>query len=241
MMEKQKFLDCIKGQLIVSCQALEDEPLHGSEIMAKMAFAAKVGGAAAIRANSVEDIIAIKEATKLPVIGLIKQDYENSPVYITPTKKEIKALIDSGVDVIALDATKQERPDRESLAELVLYIREHSDCLIMGDVSNFEEGVAAVWAGVDLVSTTLSSYTSYTRDRTIPDLPLIEELSKATKIPVIAEGNISTPEEAAKALRLGAYAVVVGTAITRPQILTKQFYEAIRSTAEQISKEKQVK
>ncbi|MED4017855.1 N-acetylmannosamine-6-phosphate 2-epimerase [Sutcliffiella cohnii] len=238
-MRKREILERIYGQLIVSCQALPDEPLFGSEHMAKMALAAKVGGAAAIRANSVVDIVAIKEATGLPIIGLIKQDYSNSPVYITPTKKEISALIDANVDVIALDATKQGRPNKESLEELVAYIRTKSDCLIMGDISSFEEGIAAEKAGVDMLSTTLSSYTPYTKDRMIPDLPLLEELAKKATIPVIAEGNISTPEEAAKALELGAFAVVVGSAITRPQIITKQFYVAVRETAEKLLQAKQ--
>ncbi|AST90857.1 MULTISPECIES: N-acetylmannosamine-6-phosphate 2-epimerase [Sutcliffiella] len=238
-MRKREILERIYGQLIVSCQALPDEPLFGSEHMAKMALAAKVGGAAAIRANSVVDIVAIKEATGLPIIGLIKQDYSNSPVYITPTKTEISALIDANVDVIALDATIQERPNKESLEELVAYIRNKSDCLIMGDISTFEEGIAAEKAGVDMLSTTLSSYTPYTKDRMIPDLPLLEELAKKATIPVIAEGNISTPEEAAKALELGAFAVVVGSAITRPQIITKQFYVAVRDTAEKLLQAKQ--
>ncbi|TYS63884.1 N-acetylmannosamine-6-phosphate 2-epimerase [Bacillus infantis] len=240
-MVKQAFMEKIKGQLIVSCQALPEEPLHGADMMARMAVAAKEGGAAAIRANGTDDVIAIRKACNLPVIGLIKRDYSGSPVYITPTKVELDALIEAGADVIALDATKQKRPNGESLEELILYIRERSSCLIMGDISNFEEGIAAGWAGVDLISTTLSSYTPYTKDRRIPDLPLIEELAKATEIPIIAEGNIKTPMEAAEALKLGAHAVVVGTAITRPQVITKQFYEAIRETAERMTLKKQVK
>ncbi|CAG9621154.1 N-acetylmannosamine-6-phosphate 2-epimerase [Sutcliffiella rhizosphaerae] len=237
-MAYKDFFNKIKGELIVSCQALPEEPLHGPETMAKMALAAKIGGAKAIRANGVVDILAIKAATSLPVIGLIKQEYTNSPVYITPTKKELQALMDAKVEVIALDATSQSRPNREALGEMIAYIRDHSNCLIMGDVSNFEEGIAAAWAGVDMISTTLSSYTPYTKNRLIPDLPLIEELAKASKVPVIAEGNIKTPDEAAEALRLGAHAVVVGTAITRPQIVTKYFHDAIRRTAVKISEKK---
>lgn len=237
-MGKRDFLKKVKGQLIVSCQALPHEPLHGSKYMAKMALAAKEGGAAAIRANGVEDILAIKKETGLPVIGLIKQDYENSPVYITPGKREISSLIKADVDVIALDATFQERPGKECLEELVRYIRENSDCLIMGDISTFEEGITAAKVGVDMLSTTLSSYTPYTKDRCIPDIPLIRELSNATDVPVIGEGNISTPKEAAHALESGAHAVVVGTAITRPQIVTKQFYEAIQREAINIHSDK---
>ncbi|QOY37140.1 N-acetylmannosamine-6-phosphate 2-epimerase [Anaerobacillus isosaccharinicus] len=238
-MNKKNFLERIKGQLIVSCQALPNEPLHGSDYMAKMAQAAKVGGAACIRANGVEDIKAIKQVTQLPIVGLIKQDYKNSPVYITPTKTEIQLLIDAGADVIALDATTQDRPNHESLEELIRYIRINSQCLIMGDISTFDEGIAAVEAGVDLVSTTLSSYTPYTKDRVIPDLPLIEELAKATTTPIIAEGNIKTPAEAARAIELGAHAVVVGTAITRPQIVTKQFCDEIKKTTDRLLQSKQ--
>ncbi|MBS4219020.1 N-acetylmannosamine-6-phosphate 2-epimerase [Bacillus sp. FJAT-49711] len=229
-MNKEEFFKKIKGQLIVSCQALPGEPLHGPQFMSKMAMAAKEGGAVSIRANGVEDIKAIKSLTQLPVIGLIKRHYPGCPVYITPSKKEIQDLIDAKADIIALDATNQERPNLESLEEIVQYIRENSNCLIMGDISTFEEGMAAEKAGVDMVSTTLSSYTSYTKDRVVPDFPLIEALVQNSLIPVIAEGNIATPMEAAKALELGAHAVVVGTAITRPQIITKQFFEVVRKT-----------
>ncbi|WP_413377406.1 N-acetylmannosamine-6-phosphate 2-epimerase [Alkalihalobacillus sp. 1P02AB] len=234
-MNREDFMKCIKGQLIVSCQALLGEPLHGENFMAKMALAAKEGGAAAIRANGVNDIKAIKKEIGLPVIGLIKQNYENSKVFITPTLKEIDALIEVEVDVIAIEATFQERPNKESFEELVQYIHQSSTCLIMGDVSTYEEGMAAIEAGVDLVSTTLSSYTSYTKERVIPDLPLIEKLSKATDVPIVAEGNIKTPDEAANALHAGAYSVVVGAAITRPQIITKRFYQAIQEANETLN------
>ncbi|MBW8350091.1 N-acetylmannosamine-6-phosphate 2-epimerase [Bacillus sp. IITD106] len=233
-MNTQDFLESIKGQLIVSCQALSNEPLYGPQYMAKMALAAKEGGAIAIRANGIEDITAIKKETNMPIIGLIKQHYSNSPVYITPSIKEIQSLIDTGVEVIALDATYQERPFGESFEDLVHYIRKKSTCLIMGDISTFEEGMTACEVGVDLVSTTLSGYTPYTKHRQKPDFLLIEELSKHSSVPVIAEGNICTPEKAAKALRLGAYAVVVGTAISRPQIITKQFYDEISKTTEEL-------
>ncbi|MFS0612447.1 N-acetylmannosamine-6-phosphate 2-epimerase [Lederbergia ruris] len=235
-MNKQEFLQEIKGQLIVSCQALPGEPLHGSEFMSKMAIAAKMGGAAAIRANSIADIKAIKQATQLPMIGLIKQNYPNCPVYITPTLKEVQALIHAGVDVIALDATKQQRPNHVTLKELIEYIRKHSHCLIMGDISTCEEGIYASECGVDLISTTLSSYTDYTKDRSIPDFPLLESLAGVVEIPVIAEGNIKTPGEAVKALELGAHAVVVGSAITRPQLITKDFADALKVSNKSLDK-----
>ncbi|KMK78068.1 N-acetylmannosamine-6-phosphate 2-epimerase [Alkalihalobacillus pseudalcaliphilus] len=230
-MNQDLFLQEIKGQLIVSCQALPGEPLYGADHMAKMALAAKQGGAAAIRANSVTDILAIKAEVDLPVIGLIKQNYKDSPVFITPTKKEVQLLIEAEVDVIAIEATFQERPNQERFEELIDLVRNSCNSLIMADVSTYEEGFKAIELGVDLISTTLSSYTSYTKEREIPDLPLIERLSQQSPIPIIAEGNIKTPEEAAKAIHAGAYAVVVGAAITRPQIITKSFYEAVQEAS----------
>lgn len=227
-MEKQEFFELIKGGLIVSCQALEDEPLYGASHMAKMGIAAKMGGAVAIRANGKEDIIAIRKATGLPTIGIIKRNYSDSDVFITPTLKEISELIEAGTDVITLDATMRKRPNGLTFREMVTFIRENSCSLIMGDVSTVEEGIMAVNEGCDLVSTTLSGYTPYSPQIDGPDFNLIKELSVACNVPVIAEGRISTPEEAIEAFRNGAHSVVVGTAITRPQILTKRFVEGLK-------------
>ncbi|MFF2447428.1 N-acetylmannosamine-6-phosphate 2-epimerase [Neobacillus sp. NPDC058068] len=227
-MEKHEFLNKIKGRLIVSCQALEDEPLHGSEIMAKMGLAAKMGGAAAIRANGKEDIIAIRKATGLPTIGIIKRDYHDSDVFITPSLREVVELIESGAEVITLDATERPRPKGVKFSELVSYIRQNSNSLIMADVSTVKEGIEAVDQGCDLISTTLSGYTPYSPQLTGPDFSLIKELSSFVNVPVIAEGRISTPDEAIEAFRNGAYSVVVGTAITRPQEITKRFVEELK-------------
>jgi N-acylglucosamine-6-phosphate 2-epimerase len=226
-MEKEAFLQIIKGKLIVSCQALEDEPLHGSNYMAKMSLAAKQGGAVAIRANGKEDIIAIREETGLPTIGIVKRVYSNSDVYITPTLKEVKELIESGTDVITLDATSRKRPNGITLGELITFIRKNGNCLIMGDVSTVDEGRNAVLEGCDLISTTMSGYTPYSRQLNGPDFELIKELSSSVHVPVIAEGRISTPKEAVNALLCGAYSVVVGSAITRPQEITKRFSKQI--------------
>lgn len=227
-MEKDQFLSLIKKRLIVSCQALEDEPLHGASYMAKMAAAAIEGGAVAIRANSATDIEAIKQYNKIPVIGLVKRNYSDSDVYITPTKKEIDELLEVGTDVIALDATKRKRPNNEDLKDLFDYIHSN-DTLILADVSNFEEGITAFDLGADMVSTTLSGYTDYTQyDLEGPDMTLVEELAKYTEQPIIAEGRVNTPEEARITLEKGAYAVIVGSAITRPQLITKRFVDALR-------------
>lgn len=218
----------IKGKLIVSCQALEDEPLHSSFIMGKMGLAAKIGGAAAIRAQSAEDIKEIKKVTGLPVIGLVKRNYEDSNIYITPTKKEVDELLTTDCEVIALDATMRERPNNEELKELIYYIHKNKR-LVMGDISTIEEGINAEILGVDCVSTTLSGYTPYSRQEDSVDLNIVEKLSHRLYIPVIGEGKISTPDDLKRVFKCGAYAAVVGGAITRPQLITSKFVDAINS------------
>ncbi|RSK28877.1 N-acetylmannosamine-6-phosphate 2-epimerase [Bacillus sp. HMF5848] len=217
----------VQGSLIVSCQALEDEPLHGADIMAKMAVAAEMGGARAIRANSKQDIIAIKQAVKLPVIGLVKRTYPDSDIYITATKQEINELLEAGADMIAIDATKRKRPNGESLEKLVQYTKS-KHVAIMADISTFEEGFNAEKLGFDCVSTTMSGYTPYSPQQPGPDFTLLEKLVTTLRIPVIAEGRIHSPELANQALQLGAFAVVVGSAITRPQDITKRYVQAIK-------------
>ncbi|RDW22198.1 N-acetylmannosamine-6-phosphate 2-epimerase [Oceanobacillus arenosus] len=228
-MKKMDFLKAVKNQLIVSCQAAPGEPLFGSTIMSKMSLAAKEGGAVAIRANGKEDIIAIRKATGLPTIGIIKREYENSGVYITPTLTEVQELIESGTEVIALDATRRIRPNNVSLEELIAYIKKNSHCLIMGDVSTAAEGKYAIEAGCDFVSTTLSGYTPYSRQLIEADFELIKELSTDSNIIILAEGRINSPEDASKAIKFGAYSVVVGTSITRPTVVTKRFVDKMKA------------
>lgn len=222
-MDKELFLRTIKNQLIVSAQAYPGEPLYGAETMARMSLAAKNGGAVAIRANGKEDIIAIKKATSLPTIGIVKQTYPDSDVYITPTLKEVQELIESGTDVIALDATNRKRPGGISLAELVDYIKDNSDALIMGDISVASEGLEAMRCGCDIVSTTLSGYTDYSSQKDGPDFELIKELAKMEDLIVIAEGKIRNPAELLQVFEIGAFSAVVGTAITRPENITAEF------------------
>lgn len=215
-------LNILKGELIVSCQALEAEPLYGSEIMAKMATAAIEGGAKGIRANSLRDIQAIQRAVDVPVIGIIKKIYEDSEVYITPTVKEVDALVSQGVTVVAMDATGRIRPGGISLEAFFSEIRaRYPRQLFMADVSNVEEARAARDLGFDLIATTLVGYTPYTEGEN--PLTVLEGIVQTLDAPIIAEGNIETPAMAARALELGAYSVVVGSAITRPQIITKRF------------------
>ncbi len=225
-MDKCKIFASIKGRLIVSCQALENEPLCSPFIMGRMALAAKIGGAACIRANSKEDICEIKRIVDLPVIGLKKINYPGCEVYITPTLKEVFSLIESGADVIAFDATSRQRPGNVSIKEIICEIKA-AGRLAMADISTFEEGVAAEAAGADIISTTMSGYTLYSPETEGPDYRLIYSLSKKCNIPVIAEGRVKTPEQMLECFSRGAYSVVVGGAITRPQIITRDFVRAI--------------
>lgn len=220
-------LENLKGKLIVSCQALENEPLHSSFIMGRMALAAKLGGASAIRAQGVEDINEIKKVTGLPVIGIIKRNYPDSEIYITPTKKEIDELLETSCEMIALDATTRQRPGNESLEFLVQYIHSHNR-LVMADCSTLDEAAYAEKIGCDCASTTLCGYTSYSENYEGPNLLLISALAKELHIPVIAEGKINTPNDLRDVLDAGAYCAVVGGAITRPLQITKKFTSILR-------------
>jgi N-acylglucosamine-6-phosphate 2-epimerase len=218
---------------IVSCQALEDEPLFGASHMAAMAVAAEQGGAVAIRCNSPADIAAIRQAVSLPLIGLYKRDYDNSDVYITPTMEEVKAVVEAGAHMVAIDATSQPRPDGRTIAEFIAEIKAvYPQVPIVADISTFEEGVHSMELGADLISTTLSGYTPYSEQQSEPDLELVKRLADLNRTPVLAEGRIWTPDQCLECLRAGAYATVVGTAITRPREITKQFVHVIRGFGE---------
>lgn len=222
-------LDQIKNKLIVSCQALPDEPLHSSFIMGRMAIAAYLGGASGIRANSVEDIKEIKKHVNLPIIGIIKQVYPGSDVFITPTEKEIDALYCEGVDIIALDATDRVRPDGSTISELFPQLRrKYKDQLFMADCSTYEEAVKATQLGFNCVGTTLSGYTEKTKGTHLPNFEMVEKLVNTSSVPVIAEGGISTPEELKRMFDLGVHSAVVGSAITRPMEITKRFVQAFK-------------
>lgn len=221
----------IKGQLIVSCQALPNEPLHSSFIMGRMALAAQEGGGKAIRANTAEDIREIKSVVNLPVIGIVKRDYDDSSVFITATMKEIDELTAVGCDIIAIDATKRLRPNGQTLDDFYQEIRsKYPEQALMADCSTLEEAVHADALGFEFIGTTLIGYTDYS-PMLEPDehLVLIQEIIDQVQGHVIAEGNINTPEMARKVLDMGSYAVVVGSAITRPQLITKRFSEAIHA------------
>lgn len=231
-MTNEEILNSIKGGLIVSCQALESEPLHDSYIMSKMAYAAMLGGAVGIRCNTVKDIKAIKNAVDLPIIAIIKKEYCDSDVYITPTIDEIDALVETGCDIIATDATDRPRPEGKSLKEFFTEVRKkYPNQLFMADTSCFEEGKLAEELGFDLIGTTMSGYTPYTKGRKLPDCELIKRYSTELNTPVIAEGGIWCPEDLTNAYKAGAFSAVVGTAITRPMDITKRFVKALEDKA----------
>ncbi|MFJ7684751.1 N-acetylmannosamine-6-phosphate 2-epimerase [Peribacillus butanolivorans] len=228
----QQMLDKMHKGLIVSCQALENEPLHSSFIMGRMAIAAKEGGATCIRANSVADIMEIKKNVDLPVIGIIKQVYGQNDVYITPTMVEIDALMETKAEIIATDATARIRPNGKTLEQFYCDIRaKYPDVLLMADVSTIDEAVYADHLGFDIVAPTLYGYTSETMGQKIyqDDYAVLKEIIKAVKnAKVIAEGNVITPEIARSILDMNVHAVVVGGAITRPQQITKRFVNAMQ-------------
>lgn len=221
----------LRHKLIVSCQALPDEPLHSDFIMARMAVAAKEGGASGIRANSVVDIAAIQKVVDLPIIGIIKRDYQDADVYITATMKEVDELMTVRPDIIAIDATTSTRPNGESLKEFFQKVKEkYPDQLWMADCSTIDEMLTADQLGFDYIGTTLVGYTKQSQGDKIEsnDFEIIRKALSQLSHPLIAEGNIDTPDKVRRVLELGAYSVVVGSAITRPQLITKKFVEATK-------------
>lgn len=222
----------LKNGLIVSCQALEDEPLHSSFIMGRMALAAKMAGAVGIRANTVSDIKEIKKNVDLPIIGIIKKDYDNSEVYITPTMDEIDELVAEGVEIIATDGTNSKRPKNEGLEDFYKEIRKkYPHIKLMADCSTVEEALRADKLGFDYIGTTLVGYTDQSKNDKIDadDFKILREIIEKCDHPVIAEGNIDSPEKAKRVLELGALTVVVGGAITRPQNIAKKFVDCIET------------
>ena len=224
----------IYKKLIVSCQALPDEPLHSSFIMGRMAKAAKEGGACGIRANSREDIEEIKRNVELPIIGIVKKEYADSPVYITPTMREVDALVEAGADIIALDATGSRRPGGVLLDDFVEEIRNrYPGQPLMADCSTVEEVLHADRLGFDFLGTTLVGYTEQSAGKQIEenDFEIIRQILEKVNHPVIAEGNINTPQKARSVTEIGCYSVVVGSIITRPQVITRTFTEEIDKLA----------
>ena len=219
-------LEKLKNQIIVSVQAMPNEPLYEESCIIAMMKSVVNGGAKGLRLAGARDVKNAKKIFDIPIIGLTKPDKlpDNwkEIVYITPTLKEVNELIEANADIIATDATQRLRP-KESLKEIVNYIKSHNK-LSMADISTFEEGIKARELGFDIISTTLSGYTQYSNQNMEgPDFELLEKLVKELNCPIILEGRIWEPNEVNKAFELGAHSVVIGSAITRPQLITKRF------------------
>jgi N-acylglucosamine-6-phosphate 2-epimerase len=216
----------LRGGLIVSCQAEEGSPFFQPESMARFARAAELGGAVGIRAKE-PDIRAIKGMCGLPIIGIDKVYLEGFEVYITPRFEDAQRIAEAGADIIALDCTPRPRPGGVTMEELVHRIKSELKLPVMADIATVEEAIAAEHADADIVATTLSGYTTYSPTRETPDFDLLEAVVRAVEVPVIAEGHIQTLSEAQKCFALGAWAIVIGTGITRPVELTERFVKAI--------------
>lgn len=217
----------LRGRLIVSCQAYPGEPLRDPRAMMLFAQSAIEGGAAAIRAQGLDDIKLIHQNITVPQIGLWKDG--NDPVFITPTLQHARAVADAGADVVAIDGTRRPRPDGLTLKQTIAQLHATSRVLVMADCGSLDDALAAQDAGADIVGTTLAGYTGERVKTSGPDLDLITEMAAAIDIAVFAEGRIHTPEQAAAALRAGAFAVVVGTAITHPASITSWYADALAS------------
>ena len=213
----------LKNGLIVSCQARPGNPLRGPQHMAAMALAAEMGGAVGIRADGPDDIKAIKELVKIPVIGIYKTEPSPEIPYITPDFEHAKVLADLGVEIIALDGTLRLRPNGVDVHELIKKIKDELGVLVMADIATFEEGVAAAKAGADIVATTLSGYTTYSPFVEEPDLELVRRLKAAIDVPIIAEGRYNSPESLRAGIDAGAHAVVIGKSITNITFSTERF------------------
>jgi len=224
-------LERLRGGLIVSCQARGENPLAGLAFMAAMAQAAELGGAVGIRASGAADIAAIRARVHCPIIGIDKVWTDGFEVYITPTFAAAGPIAAAGADIVAVDGTPRPRAQGETLAHLIRRIHDDLGTLVMADASTWEEGVAAAELGADIVATTMSGYTPYSRQASGPDLEMLRQLARHVDVPIIVEGKIWHPEEVRQALDLGAWAVVVGTAITNPLEITRRFVAAIRGEA----------
>lgn len=221
-------LDRLRGQLVVSCQADAGSPLRDPATIARLARAAQAGGAAGLRVQGFEDVAAVRAASALPLIGLTKTVRPDTDVYITPTAAEALRLAELGAEIVALDATLRPRP--EPLSAMFAAIH-GAGALVMADISTLDEARNALDVGADVVSTTLSGYTPHSPQQSGPDWALMAALRDAG-LPYAAEGRLNTPQDAARTLDLGAMFVVVGSAITRPDVITRWFVEALAEGVE---------
>ena len=224
----QTLIESLSGKLIVSCQALPHEPLYGAVYMEAMARAALIGGAGGIRANGADNIAAIRAAVPLPILGINKRRVDGFEVFITPDYDDARLVVEAGAHLVALDGSAGASPGCETLAAIIERIHTELHVPVMADCSCLEDGLYAESAGADIIATTLAGYSKHGRPTMPgPDLDLISQLVDRVRKPVIAEGRFHEPHEVAEAFERGVFAVVVGTAITRPSEITKRFVAAL--------------
>jgi N-acylglucosamine-6-phosphate 2-epimerase len=228
----EKILAAIKGKLIVSCQASKGDPMDDLDTLRRLATSVLLGGAAGLRAEGHQSVAAFRELTSLPIIGLVKTTDSNGDVYITPSFAAAKSVSDAGADVIALDCTRRRLSEAEPWTKLIPRIHSELGKVVCADIATLEDALLAREAGTDIVATTLRGYTPDTRDIRTVDWPFLEELLSAVEVPIILEGHVTAPDEVRRALSLGVHAVVVGSAITRPQTITERFVAATVQGAE---------
>ena len=229
MNDKFQILEQLRNSIVVSCQSEGSDPFNATPIyMGLFAKAAEMGGARGIRSEGIEKIKAIKEITKLPIIGLIKSKFADGTVCITGIFDEVKQLINVGCDIVAIDGTFREREGYNG-PDFIREVKRRYDCLVLADVATCAEAIACECAGADCVSTTLNGYTPDTKTNSNkPNLEILNEIIKHLSIPVFAEGRYNTPIDARKAMEIGAFGVIIGSAITRPRVITSWFVEAIK-------------
>lgn len=227
MLLSPESLESLRGQLIVSCQAYPGEPMRDPRTTAQVAASAVIGGAAGVRVQGLADVQHARSAVEVPVVGLWKDGHDG--VFITPTLRHALAVANAGAHVVAVDGTRRDRPDGLTLAQTIEGIHGASHALVMADCGSLQDAAAAVQAGADLIGTTLAGYTGERPKTHGPDLELLEQIAAAGfDAPLIAEGRIHSPAQARQALEAGAFAVVVGTAITHPASITGWFVDALK-------------
>lgn len=229
-MERTQFLEITRGGIIVSCQVKPDDPLYLDGIVAKLAQCAIWGGAKGLRLNTPPDIAAVRAITDLPIIGLWKDHTKGSDVFITPTLRHVEAVLEAGADVVAVDATDRLNADGQKAYTLITEIRRvFGDVLILADIRNAEEAARALAEGADMAAPTLYRFNEHPKSTEEPDFGELTNILKACQGlgPVLMEGKINTPEQAMESLYLGAHAVIVGSAITRPHLTTMRFVNKV--------------
>jgi N-acylglucosamine-6-phosphate 2-epimerase len=222
----EQVLTSIKGRLVVSCQATKGDPLDDIDTLCRLATSVIQGGAAGLRAEGQQSVAAFRQLTSLPIIGLIKTWDRNGEVYITPMFADAQSVSDAGADVVALDCTRRRLSEPEPWPEIIARIHRELGRVVCADIATLEDALLAQDAGADFVATTLRGYTAETKDIRAVDWRFIEELVSSVAVPVVLEGHVTSPDEVRRALQMGVHAVVVGSAITRPQTITERFVAA---------------